>query len=59
MRRKRVAPRLNMQSSPIKESKLAMMGPTNMEEIGNHKDGSMPVTRRTEGPKSHIGHLSN
>lgn len=57
MRRKRVAPRLKMKSSPINESRLTILGPRNMEEIGNHRVGTMPVTRRSDGPNIHIGHL--
>ena len=59
MRRKRVAPRLNMQSSPIKESRLAILVPRKIDDIGNHNVGTMPVARRMEGPRSHNGHLKN
>jgi hypothetical protein len=59
MRRKSVAPRLKMQSSPIKESKLAILEPRKIEDNGNHNVGAMPVARRTEGPRSHMGHLKN
>ena len=56
MRRKRDAPRLKMQSSPVKESRLAMLGPRKMDDMGSHRVGTMPVARRG-GPTSHIGHL--
>lgn len=48
---------LKRQSSPTKERRPAILGPRNTEDRGNHSVGTMPVTRRTEGPKSHIGHL--
>ncbi|CAK9159387.1 unnamed protein product [Ilex paraguariensis] len=46
-----------MQSSPVDERRLAMVGPRKMEDMGNHEVGTIHVARRIEGPRSHIGHL--
>lgn len=57
MRRKRVAPRLKMQSSPTKESRLAMLGPRKMDDMGSQRVGTIPVARRQAGPRIHNGHF--
>lgn len=57
MRRNNVAPMLKIQSSPTKESKPAMLGPRNTDDNGNQRVGTTPVASKTEGPRSHIGHL--
>ncbi|CAM8994219.1 unnamed protein product [Rhodiola kirilowii] len=48
---------LNMQSKPTKESRLAMLGPMNIDDIGSHSVGTMPVVRSRDGPRIHKGHL--
>lgn len=57
MSRKRDAPRLKMQSSPVRERRLAMLGPRKIDDIGSHKVGTTPVTKRSAGPRSHRGRL--
>ena len=57
MRRKRVAPRLKMQSSPTSESRLAILGPRKIDDIGSHRVGTIPVAKRQAGPRIHNGHL--
>ncbi|KAK4848946.1 hypothetical protein QYF36_019078 [Acer negundo] len=49
IRRKRVAPRLKMLSKPIKESKLAILGLRNMDDIVSHRVVTMPVETFSAG----------
>lgn len=53
MRRNRDAPRLKTQSSPVRERRLAMLGPRKIDETGSHKVGTTPVIRRRAGPRIH------
>ncbi|GER46464.1 acyl-CoA N-acyltransferase [Striga asiatica] len=55
MRRKREAPRLKMQSRPVRERRPDTVGPGNMEEMGSHRVGTMPVRRRVVGPSRYRG----
>lgn len=57
MSRNNDAPKLNMQSSPVNDKRLAIFGPKKIDETGNQRVGTIPVARRIDGPISHIGHL--
>lgn len=55
--RKSVAPKLKMQSRPVRAKSVAIFVPRKIDESGNQRVGIIPVARRIDGPTSHIGHL--